>query len=221
MKVRITIFIAALVASLFSQALAAQAVGANVHSIEQSVAAGKGVSDPKPKKPDPGSVIVMQWRDASNKRVLLRVGRYFDDGDNSGNGFGWVKIVRKHRILSPLSIKFVTRAPGGGTRSGTEYIYDAYANRKECVRNSCYYTDSVKVRAVVSWSAPKKHWGVRLYGGVIGVKTTYCMNADRAWACPTWVDLALGSAKSSTSGQSHRTTTEWSYAPLTTRGGHK
>ena len=165
------------------------------------------------KKKDVGATVFYQWRDASNKRVLLRFGTY----DYKGNGFGWVKIVAKHHILSPLSVKFVTRAPGGGVRDGNEYIYHAYANRKECVRGSCYYTDSVKVRAVVSWSAPKIHWGVKLDGGPIGVKTTYCVNANKAWACPPWVDLAIG-VKGTSSGKSEQSSIEWSYSPVKIRG---
>jgi hypothetical protein len=164
-------------------------------------------------KKNVGATVFYQWRDASKKRVLLRIGTY----DYKGNGFGWVKIVAKHHILSPLSVKFVTRAPGGGVRNGNEYIYHAYANRKECVRGSCYYTDSVKVRAVVSWSAPKVHWGVKLDGGPIGVKTTYCLNANKAWACPKWIDLAIG-VKGANSGKSAQSSIEWSYAPVKIRG---
>ena len=167
---------------------------------------------------DPGSLIFHEWRDASNKRILLRIGTYKYTGKWKNKGFGWVKIVAKHRIFSPLTVKFVTKAPGGGRREGVDYVYDAWANRKLCVRNSCEYTDSVKVRAVVSWSSPTSYYGVRLDGGAIGVKTTYCMNANKAWECPPWVDLALGTAKSTTGGQSQTTATEWSYAPLMKRG---
>jgi len=165
------------------------------------------------KKKDIGAIVFYQWRDASNKRILLRMGTY----DYKGNGFGWVKIVAKHHILSPLSVEFVTRAPGGGVRDGNEYIYHAYANRKECVRGSCYYTDSVKVRAVVSFSTPKVHWGVKLDGGAIGVKTTYCLNANKAWACPPWVDLAIG-VKNANSGNSTQGSIEWSYSPVRVQG---
>ena len=180
--------------------------------VEADIGSAKKTGTTKKKK-DIGAVVFYQWRDASNKRILLRMGTY----DYKGNGFGWVKIVAKHHILSPLSVKFVTRAPGGGLRDGNEYIDHAYANRKECVRGSCYYTDSVKVRAVVSFSTPKVHWGVKLDGGAIGVKTTYCLNANKAWACPPWVDLAIG-AKNASGGKSTQGSTEWSYSPMRIQG---
>jgi hypothetical protein len=175
------------------------------------------IAKPSAAKSSLGARIVYQWHDATNQRILLRVGTY----DGHGNGFGWVKIVGKHRILSINTIYFATRAPGGGVKQKNgKYRYTAYANRKVCKNNSCYYTDSVPVIAIVSRSAPKVFHGVTLDGGRIGVVTTYCKNGNNAWACPTWVDQAfakLSTSRATPDGSAAVVSTvEFSYRPAKT-----
>ena len=170
-----------------------------------------------------GARVVHQWRDASGTRIVLRVGTY---STSKKKGFGWVKILTKHRIFSVGTVMFVTKAPGGGVRQANgNYRYTAYANRKVCTKNSCYYTDSVPVLAIVSRSAPPSFHGVALGGGAIGVMTTYCANANRADACPAWVDRAFAGLSTSLSPQARasvdETTVELSYFPLTTPRSEK
>lgn len=162
-----------------------------------------------------GARIVYQWNDASNTRVVVRVGTY---NGATKQGFGWVKILQKHRIYSLNTIVFVTRAPGGGIKQRNgNYRYTAYANKKVCTKKSCYYTDSVPVIAIVSRSTPPSKHGIPLNGGRVGVITTYCANPNRADACPSWVDLAFAglstSSKSVAPASSGESTVELSYQP--------
>ena len=178
-------------------------------SVTSVVRAPAGASTPI------GARIVHQWNDASKTRVVLRVGVY---KRATKAGFGWVKILQKHRIYSLQTIVFVTRAPGGGVKQANgNYRYTAYANKKVCTKRSCYYTDSVPVIAIVSRSTPPSKHGVPLGGGRVGVITTYCANANRADACPSWVDSAFAgfstSSSSTDTGEVTESTVELSYKP--------
>ncbi len=151
--------------------------------------------------------IVAQWADADGNAVLLREGTYRD-----GKGFGWTKIQRKHKIRKIESVRFVTSNPAGGAPQGDSRVYVAYANRKECNKSYCRYTDSLPVRAVVNFSYRSTYHDANV-DGVVGVVTTYCLNPDQAHACPDWVDSALGNPTSKYAGQHLEPGVDLSYSP--------
>jgi hypothetical protein len=133
-----------------------------------------------------GATIVHTWKDAKGRTIILRQGVY-----QNGKGFGWAKIRSKHSINSLKTLEYISRAPNGGEAQGSDRLYIAYANKTECKGSYCRVVDSIPVRLVVNFDRVDEYWGVKL-NAVLGVKTAYCVNDDRAHDCPSWVDQALG-----------------------------
>jgi hypothetical protein len=160
-----------------------------------------------------GATVAAKWWDADHRLIRLRYGTY---DTSTGKGFGWIKIQVRHRILSMATVRFVTKAPNGGVKRGNSRTYTAYANRKVCTKSSCFYTDSVPVKAGVAFNYVPSYYGV-LVNGVLGVKTTYCVNPGGALACPWWVDRAMVGipTKASTLDRETVTSVELSYKRVT------
>lgn len=135
--------------------------------------------------PGASETILSSWDDAHGNTIILRDGTY-----NGKDGFGWEKIQSKHRIHEIGSVRFVTQNPEGGTPQGGDRVYMAYANRKECDGGYCRYVESLPVRAVVNFDYRSTYYDAKV-DGILGVKTTYCLNKDKAPACPSWVDKAF------------------------------
>ncbi|MDA3804879.1 hypothetical protein PED38_08725 [Clavibacter sp. CT19] len=161
-----------------------------------------------------GATIVGTETAAAGRTIILRQGTY--DGVA---GFGWTKTQKRHAIFSKNSIGFVLKNPDGGVDEGEDRRYTAYANEITCTdEESCTVTDSREVR-VVNKAVGKSDWyGVALGGEEVGIITAYCLNPDGALACPSWVDLAIGVKKPSTTrlseGSPTSTSTSWSYEPM-------
>lgn len=161
---------------------------------------------------DAGATIVGTETDAAGRTVILRQGIY--DGVQ---GFGWVKIQKKHAIMSKNSVGYVLKAPDGGKAQGEDRLYTAYVNEITCADADCEVTESLEVRVVDKTASREEYGGVTLSGKEVGITTAYCVNPDKAPACPAWVDATIGTKKPTASIDSTAddgTSTLWSYEPL-------
>jgi hypothetical protein len=95
---------------------------------------------------------------------------------------------------------------------GSDRLYMAYANKKECTVDYCTVVDSIPVKLIVNYNTVSSYYGVTI-NGVLGVKTAYCVNDDRANDCPSWVNGALRDSFRSAPGVT-QVSTERSYEPL-------
>lgn len=167
-----------------------------------------------------GATVTSAWTDVKGRDVFVRVGTYDRLSDN---GFGMTKIINKHGIRAVSTLKFISRAPDGGSRQGDDREYIAYANKSVCKSGRCTVVESIPVRLIMSNIYVSSYYGVTRIDGALGIKTAYCQNPDRSDLCPSWVDYAFKSASSLstpgsdglTSGSSRSTdATVWSYAPM-------
>lgn len=165
-----------------------------------------------------GSTVVAEWKDAKGRQVFVRQGTF----DGVKSGFGWAKVQSKHNIKKISSLKFITSNPNGGYMEGYDRTYTAYANKKVCKDGKCVYTESIKLRLVMSFGYQTTYYGVTL-NDTLGVKTTYCEMPDKSERCPSWVDTAFSnggagmSIQQTDAGQaatSSNYATELSYVPL-------
>lgn len=56
------------------------------------------------------STIVREFTDAAGKTIVLRQGRY---DPARGSGFGWTKIVEKHKITNLALVEKILKNPNG------------------------------------------------------------------------------------------------------------
>lgn len=126
--------------------------------------------------------IVATFRNTLDESVVLRRG--FWSSANPNSGFGYEKIVGKHRITNLGVIRQILAHPDAVTpQGGGRYAHDSRSRRFVC-RPGCVEVQSVVVRVVIDyhgWSGP----------GQFGVVTAYCLNPDKAWACPAYVNAAV------------------------------
>lgn len=134
-----------------------------------------------------GNSVASQWKDSKGRNIVLYQGTY---DSSSKSGFGWAKITTKHAITRYSTVKFPTSNPNGGTAQGTQRLYQAWAQRWQAINGRWTLTAEVEVRTVIETATKKLYYGIKLNGSP-GVLTTYCVNANSANACPSWVDTAL------------------------------
>jgi len=155
----------------------------------------------------------------------IRRGFYDSDRDE---GFGWDKVYWKHNITSIGAIQFAMGGPGAW--QGNDWATSAYANKVVCNSSggNCKVAESIKVLTVSSRTTYSVYYNQPV-GGVLGLKTAYCIGYVK---CPSWVTIGLSNggtaraaaplststADSTTSPESQPVTTSdqsyLSYVPL-------
>ncbi|MCW3492881.1 hypothetical protein [Microbacterium sp. SSM24] len=134
-----------------------------------------------------GNTVASAWKDSKGRNVVLYQGTY---NTSTKAGFGWAKIKGKHAITKYNTVKFPTLNPDGGTAQGTQRLYKAWAQKWQVINGRWTITAEVEVRTVVETATKSLYYNVRLNASP-GVLTTYCVNANKADACPWWVDTAF------------------------------
>lgn len=128
------------------------------------------------------STIVREFTDAAGRHVVLREGRF----DPPASGFGWSKIVNKHKITNMALVEKIIKNPNGGRDAGgTARHYDGLAIRYHCdISNRCTEVERIPLLAVVDFRAAPEHGG-----GQKGVITAFCNFGDPQHVeCPSWVN---------------------------------
>lgn len=138
-----------------------------------------------PSKGYPTNEIKAWARDVTGYSYPIRRGFYDSDVDK---GFGFDKIYHKHNLRSLGAIQFVFRSPHI-TYEGKDVKYTAYANKLRCntTRTKCTVDASYKVYGIGNKIHENKYYNQPV-GGILGVKTTYCIGVIR---CPDWATGAL------------------------------
>ncbi|WP_433276703.1 hypothetical protein ACQPZA_35280 [Pseudonocardia xinjiangensis] len=127
--------------------------------------------------------VVRTFKNGLGEDVVLRRGYW--SGDNPNGGFGYEKILNKHRITNLDVVASIVRNPDYVTRqSNGRFAHSSIARLFRCDGSGCIETSSVRVLVIIdyhAWTGP----------GQFGVVTAYCENRDNAWACPDYVNTAI------------------------------
>lgn len=177
-------------------------------AVEPAAAAG-----PPPPGYPTSEKVTPAWRDAENRRVVLRRGFY---DHVTGRGFGWDKLYHRHNITNTNLVRFVTKNPSGGEPQGTARVYHAWSHYVECGRVVCTIKDRTPVRMVVEYGKRPTIGGWPA-GNPVGVLTGYCVEQRYNPKCPWWVsdNRFIPSVAAQRSGRVGRIEgTAWSYKPL-------
>lgn len=65
--------------------------------------------------------------DAAGRTVILRRGYLL-----GGAGYGWDKIMGKHKITNKRLVELIIKNPDGGVEQGTARVYGGFAQRFSC-----------------------------------------------------------------------------------------
>lgn len=122
---------------------------------------------------------VAEFFDAGGRTVVLRRGYLV-----GGAGFGWDKIVGKHKIINKGLVEMIIKNPSGGVAQGSARVYLGFAQRFHCdVTTRCVEVERINLKAVVEFASDPN------LGGQKGVITAYCDFGTPAKVdCPSWVN---------------------------------
>ncbi|PYI69550.1 hypothetical protein CVV68_00030 [Arthrobacter livingstonensis] len=129
----------------------------------------------------------MAYAYGSGFKFPIRRGFYDATADQ---GFGWDKVYWKHNITSIAAIQFAMGGPGAW--QGNDWATSAYANKIVCSGSTCKVTESIKVLTVSNKGSYSVYYNQPV-GGVLGLKTAYCIGYIK---CPSWVTIGLANGGS-------------------------